>query len=181
MRLTYGVLLVVLFGGLLGCSSISVSSDYDQSAKFDNLRMYDWIPESEEKRGDPHMESSLVRSRIQKAVADELARKGYQKVTGTPDFYVTYHATVQEKLEVQSVPAGGYGRRRGGWGGTYTDVRQYEEGTLIIDVIDPEAKQLIWRGTGKGAVEWEDSPEKKTARINAAVQKILEQFPPKGK
>ena len=42
----------------------------------------------------------------------------------------------------------GWGRRSyryGGYGHADTVVREYEEGTLLIDLLRPESGELIWR------------------------------------
>jgi hypothetical protein len=58
-------------------------------------------------------------------------------------------------------------------------IRQYEEGTLVIDFVDAASRKLVWRGTGSGALESEPTPEETTRGIDRAVAKILEQFPPR--
>ena len=55
------------------------------------------------------------------------------------------------------------------------NVRQYTEGTLILDFIDPGSDQLVWRGWYSDAVGEGEISEKK---INTAVKHILEKFPP---
>ena len=72
-----------------------------------------------------------------------------------------------------------YGRR--GWygaGSSHTTVRQYEQGTLLLDLIDPESKQLIWRGTGQTRLRDLKTPEEREARVREVVDRILERFPP---
>lgn len=178
MRGALGLWVVLSLPALFGCSSISVSSDYDESADFSELRTFAWMLESKGGHVDVGVEDPLIRSRIQIAIARELEAKGYRHVAEEPDFEVTYHARTQEKIHVQSVPRAGpmVGPR---WGGTYTEVYQYDEGTLIIDVIHTSTQRLLWRGTAKAAVDWQASPEARTALINEAVQKTLAEFPPK--
>ena len=170
------VALTVLAGG--ACSTISVNSDYDRSVDFEGLRTYDWLPEPQEKQDGPQVENTLVKSRVRRAVEVELEKKGYRKVTETPDFYLAYHTAVQKKVDVQTVPAAG---RRGRWGGAYTDVYEYDEGTLILDVVSPGTRELMWRGIAKAVMNWKDDPDTKTEKINEAVGKILERFPPEQK
>jgi hypothetical protein len=93
--------------------------------------------------------------------------------------------SIEGKLDVDTIyrdyPRGGYeryGYRRGGWGHTETRVREYDEGTLLIDVLQAGSGALLWRGSGVATVREESSPEKRTERINTAVNKILERFPP---
>jgi hypothetical protein len=72
----------------------------------------------------------------------------------------------------------GFYHGAGSWPVSDTYVYQYEEGTLLLDIVDPGTKKLIWRGTAKTEVNAEQSPEKKEARINKAVHMLIEQFPP---
>ncbi|MBP1631665.1 MAG: hypothetical protein H6Q15_2558, partial [Bacteroidetes bacterium] len=34
----------------------------------------------------------------------------------------------------------------------YTDIYQYDEGTLVVDFIDMAENKLIWRGIGSGVM-----------------------------
>ena len=52
------------------------------------------------------------------------------------------------------------------------------EGTLIIDFVEPNSKNLLWRGAAKGVFDNARTPEKRDKMINEAVQKILQNFPP---
>ena len=49
----------------------------------------------------------------------------------------------------------------------------------MLDIVDPETKKLMWRGTAKDAVDLSWSQQRKTAKISEAVQKMLSQFAPK--
>jgi Domain of unknown function (DUF4136) len=76
-----------------------------------------------------------------------------------------------------------YGPRTMIRGGFYTgreeiDVYEYEEGTFILDFVDAQSKELIWRGVAKGEVRNYASPVKRDKRINVVVQKVLSDFPP---
>lgn len=168
---------VLALWSFLGCSSVSVSSDYDESADFTQLRTFGWMKGVEEGNLDVGVDNPLVRSRIQNAIAMELEAKGYRQVFGPPDFHVAYHARTQERLDLRSMPMSGP-MRGPRWGGAYAELYQYEEGTLIVDLVEAETQHLIWRGVGKGAVDWRGDPQQRTKLINEAVQKILAEFPP---
>ena len=64
------------------------------------------------------------------------------------------------------------------WGGQ-TTVTRTTEGTLFIDIIDANKKELIWQGEGNGYLT--KRTEDKEARINEFVAKILAQYPPEKK
>ncbi len=169
--------------GLLagGCSGIKVDADYDPNADFQSLSGYAWLPPTERQNtGDPRVDNPLLASRVESAVDNELVFKGFRKVEDAEaDFFVNFHVGVQSKVDVTSVPTTyGYGR----WGGVYateTRVDQYEQGTLLIDIIDREKDDLIWRGSGQSRVHEGGTPEERNERVRKAVAAILADFPPK--
>ncbi len=58
-------------------------------------------------------------------------------------------------------------------------MRVYDQGTLLIDVSEVSSGELIWRGISTQIVSDHSNPEKATENVNATVEKILQQFPPK--
>jgi len=58
----------------------------------------------------------------------------------------------------------------GGMGSSTTYATTYTEGTLIIDLYDPETKKLVWRGTGTVTVK--AKPEKQTQQVENILTKM---------
>ena len=132
--------------------------------------------------------SSLVlvsgpRSRLRSG----LAAKGYTK-SARPDFYIVYHITKSEQVQVSQYTDwgydGGYSYRYGGyyhlWPSypiSYAQVTRYTEGTLIADFVDAKTATSIWRGTATGTV---GSAQSNQQKIREAIQKMLETIPPRG-
>ena len=159
--------------GLMSCSRSFVKSDYDREVDFANYKTYDWMAQPQKSSSDPLAQNTLLEKRIKNAVEKELTAMGYQKqTTGKPDFLIVYYIGVEDKLDVTSYGYG-YWRRYHGAGGV--DVRQYKEGTLILDIIDPKLDQLVWRGWYVDAV---DDREIGMEKIRKAIQHVLEEFPP---
>ena len=202
---------LILITGLIGCSRSLVKSDYDREVNFAKYKTFDWMAQPEKPGSDSLTKYNLSEKRIKKAVEKELTAKGYQKqTTGTPDFLIVYHITVEDLSDATSNGYGyrgygyrGYGRRGYGYGsygyGSYGhgfghhrfghhgfgyggygypgygyDDYGYE-GILILDVIDAESNELVWRGWYADEVDDGEIGEKK---IRQAVKHILEQFPP---
>ena len=178
MNAPRGVLLLCAVLLAAGCSSVSVSHDFDSQVDFANLRTYSWItaPESTSESVQKELQTnSLIESRVKKAVNRQLAVKGLRETTQDPDFLVAFHTGVQDKTDVQSWGYGyGYWGMRGGGVSTI----HYQEGTLILDFIDPKSDNLIWRGVGKKVVSERTTPEKSEKEINTAVEQILKKYPP---
>lgn len=56
--------------------------------------------------------------------------------------------------------------------------RSYREGTIVIDVIDREKSELIWRGYAEGKLPNDMGLNERNKIIREVVPKILEDFPP---
>jgi hypothetical protein len=178
--MTRSLLVTGLFALLLtGCSSVSTDYDFDATADFSKYRSFQWIPASAERVANPAELSQLQDRRIRDAVQKNLAEKGISPAAANPDLIVAYSTRIDPKTEVIDDGYHGYGY----WGyrGSYyrpssMQVYQYEEGTLIVDLIDARRKQLVWRGKAVGIVgDYADSEN----RINEAVQQLFTHYPPK--
>ena len=156
---------------LAGCSSISVTQDYDPAYDFSKLKTFGFIPIPKEANID-----QINANRLGDAIKANLTTRGYT-LSESADFGVAIYFSTKTKTNVQSYGYGygGYWGRPG-YGGV--DVTQYDEGTLVIDIIDMAKKELVWRGTGTGVLNPNATVEERTANINNAVAEILGQFPP---
>jgi hypothetical protein len=176
--------LAALAGALFACAGVDVSEDYEPGTDFSGYRSFDWFPGGRAASGDPEVDSPFLDRRVRDALVRELGSRGFIKVEDrTPDFFVNYHISVRQKLSSSGI---GIGYGVGSWGshggvgvGVSTpSVRTYDEGTLVIDVLDAESKRLVWRGTGSQAVKSSPKPEETTAAVDRAVAAIVAQFPP---
>ena len=149
---------------LAGCASVHVNTDWDHAAQFDRYRTYTWM---DSPRMQAMQHATLFDRRLRSAVEGQLAAKGLRKADGggAADIVLVYHAGVQDKLDVQQW---GYAARR--W-----DVRQYHEGTLVVDVIDANTDSLVWRGIASGEVT---SSSESIKQLEQVVQKMFATFPP---
>ncbi len=172
---------------LTGCSSVQVSQDYLPDTRFFDLKTYQWQSETQKPTGNKQADNPLLNKRIRSAIDQTLANKGYRKITeGTPDFYLAYTYMLKSKLESRDSGVGvGYGFGVGRPGSFASvginsgqEIREYNQGNLLIDLIHPESKELMWRGTGTRRVSDHSTPEKTTKMVNEMVAKILNQFPP---
>ncbi|MBI5543979.1 MAG: DUF4136 domain-containing protein, partial [Deltaproteobacteria bacterium] len=135
------------------CSTMKVTTDAVPGAadSIAGYHTYAWLPHPA-KRDTNH--NPIAEAQIKQAVENNLSAKGYRRVDASdnPDFLVGWHATTQEKTQVEDVnPYYGYGWGPafgppvgyGGAGGPDVYVRHYEQGTLILDVVDGDSKQLV--------------------------------------
>ena len=166
----------------MGCSSISVHHDYDAAANWASYKTFDWIEQPMDPAGgnaqDARAQNSLLAKRIMNAVNAQLAQRGMYRDIQNPTLLLAYHTGVQSKVDVTNYGYS-YGYGYYGWQGSNVDVYQYNEGTLIIDLIDASTKELVWRGVAQKTLADNPRPEQIDKTINDAVAKIFQKYPPK--
>ena len=159
--------------------SISVKTDYDLEEDFSSLKTFQWVDERIPNNAlDLY---PLVKKRVAESVKNDLENKGFVVNAESPDFAVVAHAQTKGKMQVTDW--GGYYWYDPWWGpyGGRVDVSYYDEGTLVLDIINVETKELIWRGIGTGVVHEYSNPEKRRQAIDSTVSTILKNFPPQPK
>ncbi len=111
--------------------------------------------------------------RIDGALANELARKGFETVNTSrqADLFLSWYLVTEDPVEASSADCNGCDTAADG--GT-----RYAKGTLIVDMVDPMRNQAVWRSVLKtGLTGQPDSAKAEQARLDAAAA-IFSGFPP---
>ncbi|WP_347158792.1 DUF4136 domain-containing protein [Pontibacter chitinilyticus] len=137
---------------------------------------------------DPGFTAGLDKN-IRQAVEEELKQRGMQKVatTANPDVLLAYDVSVSVPVEKDKpanfAPGFGYSygymsgyRYRYSDGGLpgYRPVDLFKEGTLLVDMINPDTNKLVWRGWSEGAVTNFRSNYNKVKQL---VTEVLQKLP----
>jgi hypothetical protein len=168
---------------LTSCASgPQVRADYDKAADFGRYRTYGFVAQSGTDTSDS---KSLGTQWLQNAAAREMENRGYTR-SDTPDLVINFKGKLEEKTDIESVPGpyygsawgyrGLYGAPYGGWGGAQTYVSRYTVGTLVIDVVDREKREVVFQGTTEGIVT-EKMQENREQTISQAVAQIFSKYP----
>ena len=168
----------------LGCQSLQVQVDFDESVDFVGRTTYAWleppvveVPASEGEAPDPFERNSLLDGRVRAAVERGLEAKGFSPSEEDPSFRLQYYVVLRERTKIR--PSGGvyygglYGPYYGSLGGSTS--YDYQEGTLILDFIDADTGRIAWRGWAVGTNRQGYYDQ---ARVDEAIGKILARFPP---
>jgi hypothetical protein len=168
---------LALFTALvLSAAGLVVAQDVAYNAMpgtdFSRFKTYKWVPIE----GATHPDQ-IVEQQIKLAIEKELAGKGLMKTEGDPaDLYVGYQVAVNQERQWNAY-GGGAGWRFGGGMSSATS-STINIGTLGVDVYDPAAKQLVWRGSATKTLDERANPQRRQDNINKAVTKLLKNFPP---
>lgn len=148
---------------------IDVASDYDHHVDFSKYKTYSWI-----KVETPN---SIWDERVKDAVDKELTAKGWSKVPSGGDVSIAALGTTHDKPTLHTFYDGFGDWYWTGFGTATTTVENYKVGTLIVDMFDSQTKRLIWRGSASDVLA--EKPDKNVKKLEKAVHKMLEHFPPK--
>jgi len=128
---------------------------------------------------------SILSNYLIAATDKALQTRGYAR-SDDPDMIVNFFVATEEKVRTTSTPSApmpmGYYGYRGGYYGAYggyntyeTRVTQYTEGTLNIDLVDADKKELAWEGVTVGKIT-DEVRENLELVVNTAVADVLAKF-----
>lgn len=127
---------------------------------------------------------TILSNELIAATTRELENAGLRYTDRGGDLLVNFVVSTRETLQTR--PSSGasihHGMGRyGTWGGysmsmSTTEVVQRTEGTLGIDIIDAQRRELVWEGAATGRVT-DQARRNRAAAVDAAVAEILAQFP----
>ena len=169
----FKLLPLVLLFLVASCSSVRVTTDYDTETDFSNYKTFAFY-----KKGIDKVDiSDLDKKRILKAVERELLALGFSK-SENPDVLVNIFTKSRQKVDIYNNHSY-YGWHPWYYGPNFgMHISKYTEGTLFIDLIDANKKELVWQGIGSGALNTSGNITKKEQRINEFVGEIMAKYPP---
>lgn len=126
---------------------------------------------------DPMISNSIANRAIRERIVQTFKDRGYTLDERNPDFAVAFYATAREKLDVTVWDYGypfipgwpHYGRP------PMQSLTQYTEGSVIIDVVKPGSRDLLWRGEDRA--ELSGDPGDYVQRLVKAAEAIVAKFP----
>lgn len=125
--------------------------------------------------------SDMQVERIDQSLAAELERKGFQIVADNAeaDMFLTWHLVTEERTDVRTYNSMSYYNCwRCGPNVSDVSVRQYTQGTFIVDMIDPARNQSVWRSIIQSRLQSNPDPQQAPARREEAARAIFAEFPP---
>jgi len=168
---------------IAGCASgPDIRADYDKAADFGKYRTYGFVTQAGTDSGDFR---SLATQMLQNAASREMEARGYTRAEN-PDLVINFKGQLEEKVDIESTPApyygpgwgyrGWYGAPYGGYGGSEVTTRRYNVGTLVVDVVDREKRQVVFQGAISDVVT-KEMQQNREASINAAVAHVFSKYP----
>lgn len=164
------IAVLVAVASLTACNPIYVNQDFDDEADFASYKTYAWV-ESPFAETDPKKQNTLLEKRIRGWADEELEKKGMQRVESSPDLTINFVGDADEATEIRTTGIG-YGFDRN------TRAVHYEDGMVMIDMMDGQTNILVWRGIADLTLSENPTTDEVNKRAHDAIKKILDQYPP---
>lgn len=173
---------------LVGCTSQpNVETDYQAGFDFSALKTFS-VVETKQDTKKSILISPFTLSHVHARLETELAKR-YQNATAgaKPDFIVSYHIVIEEKIDPRSYDDlygfGFYGRGYYRYPSPFfhgpgTGLRVYNQGSLIVDVVDAKTGKPIWRGVSEKRLGRGMAPQQQRELLGRAIIEVLAYFPP---
>jgi hypothetical protein len=130
---------------------------------------------------NPILENPITLEQVRHDIERAMLARRYRPQPDNADLSIAYYIGVRQRLQVTDY---GYGYPFWGWRwrwgpgwGTWPaqEVTTYEQGTVIIDVLDGAGRRLLWRGMGRMRVPGDERDYEQA--INDAVNAVMARFP----
>jgi len=179
-------LLILLIPILFSCSSTKVTSEFDPAVDFSQYKTFTFLPWN--KQSDELL-TERDKKRFRDAVTFEMEKVGYQYSDTQADLSVNIFLIIDKKTGTSMysdyyTSGIGVGYYYGPWGyntpggvSAYTTMHSYdyEQGTLILDILDVKKKQLAWQGIAEKTIK--SNPKNDGSGIKMVIAKLFEKFP----
>jgi len=171
----FAAVMLASFG--VACTS-TVDVSIDQQTNLAGYRTWNFLSLGSGNVRAPSSDPRELDARLTGLVERYLLERGFARVTGRPDFFVSYFLEVRRQaVIVTETPATeflssldhspSYEIQA-----TESRVEIYEIGHLAILVSDPDEQRVVWRGGFEGRFRGEISPH-----LEDAVSSLLEHLP----
>jgi hypothetical protein len=168
---------------LNGCSTtLEATTDFDDRFDFSPVRKLAILPVDRASLSAIRV-SDMQIARVDEALRSELERKGFEVVneTAAADAYITWHLVTEERTDVRTYNSMSYYNCwRCGPNVSDVSVRQYTQGTFIVDLIDPIRNRSVWRSVIESRLQSDPDPgSAESAQLRAeAARAVFAEFPP---
>jgi hypothetical protein len=152
-------------------TQIAPNANFASRHTFRILEAHRRGPEASPSNIDPMLNGSMTYQALRDAIRTDFESRGYRYDPQSADFDVAYYAVAREKVDWEMWD---WGYRWRPWPLNETPVA-YTEGTLIINVIDPVSKDMLWHGSARAVVS--DNPDTYTMELTKAASTTINRFP----
>lgn len=183
---------IVIAALLGGCASkATYEVDFDEYRDFSSYNSFRWYDDVHPSKEADYRQYNSSDRRVRDHVDTYLLKKGFKLLdSGTSDFWVNYHISKQNHMKISNfsgypsagahgaVSAGTYGSAVAVGYSSGPSVKEYKEGTVVIDIIDVKSSKIVWRGIAEDRLPKGMDHAARDKMASVITRELLEDFPP---
>lgn len=175
-----GALLLVAL--LAGCATgpIEPRVDYNHAFDFTRVQKVALLPFEQTNPTDIALTDDQAKL-VALSLAKELVNRGYQVVQSrsAADVWLTWHLVTRDNADLTPYnEVSLYSCWRCGSGINSMGMPTYTEGTFIVDIVDPQSNQSVWRATVDSRLKPREERALDQELREEMARQVLAQFPP---
>ena len=163
--------------GLAACAATATGAYLPSGISLRPYRTYAWGPASARTTGDPRLDNNeIFDAHVRRQIDNHLRRHGFARTaeSALPDLLVHYHAAVSQKVDVRELDQTGTQQHNE----QDAPSTVYDEGTLVVELVDRQTLQLVWRGWVEGRIGGVADDQRLMERqVDDAVDRIFKRLP----
>jgi hypothetical protein len=184
----------IFFALLLGgcATKTSYNVDYDEYRDFSTYKSFRWYDDVHPSKEADYRQYNSSDGRVRDHVDTYLLQRGFKLLeSGAGDFWVNYHISKQNHMKIDNfgrypsagahgaVSAGTYGSAVAVGYSSGPSVKEYKEGTVVIDIIDAKSSEIVWRGIAEDRLPKNMGRAERDKMAAVVTRELLEDFPPR--
>lgn len=171
---------------LAGCArKVTVESVMENPQLMEGRYTYQWMQPDRGKETGGRIYNQVVDESVKQAVQAQLEKRGYRLASsGNADLRVSWFGGIESKIKVESIEhfyaSQGYGTLSAAMPGQVAKgatSRSYEEGTIMINILDSQKHQRIWQGRGADRIRKGMNADDARLYVERVVKAIFSDFP----
>lgn len=164
--------IVVLFAAANSCGiHAEVATRHDPGLDLSAYGTYAWMSRSHTDAVQP---SAALEQVVKTSVDDELNARGFRLAhTGMPDLLVGFRVRFRNRTTDTFLDYYEYRRAGGEESAVDSYAGGYEEGTLLLEIVDAHTRHPLWQASAVTVVGYEPSAE----RVRDVVHGMFERLP----
>ncbi|WP_455209916.1 DUF4136 domain-containing protein [Kaarinaea lacus] len=189
MRKIKSIVFALAVFALSSCSLFEVSHTIDPQTDFSHYQTFSWYSDgfADSISGLFGVNAAHLDSAIRDTIQQQLQLKGLTlSQPDTADLWVNYQAIAQTtaadryQYSLEDINQS-YIRKQIRYSSSFDASRRfttvYDQGTFVVDVIDRNDLQVVWRGTVETPIGLYDTEAPRIARMQKAIKKLMMKYP----
>ena len=177
MKMCKRYLVLVFIPLLFSCASPRVVTiDRADNVKFNTYKTYYFYAEDDSL--SKQLAWALGVAKL--AIADEMNKRGFKQASSGADLLINIGMVIREQVETRQTnfqqDAPRYiGQRRYSWKSEEVEAGRYNQGTIIVHVVDGKENKMLWKGVVESVVP--KRQQKVQQAVREGIQKLFTRFP----